>query len=1028
MIAGLMTVSLAVVVCATDRTWVGSGSDSNWNTPANWGGAAPVADDALYFGGTQRLVNTNDLPLTDPSFAGLTFNSGAGAFTLWGSRITLGGDVTNRSSNAQTINLPMILSATRAFNGSNAAITVNGILSGAGGLLACVTNSTLTLTGNNTYDGVTVVSNGTLLAITHANALGSTNGNTTVNCRVGGGLQLSGGIVVDEPLTFNGQRPNFGSSLLNSGGSNTVRGLITKVNEMRVNAVGGSTLVIAGGIQPSGGAGDLVLNPGGGTIIFNTAPINLGSSQFYVDQTGLEVIAVAGNTWGITRVAGGTVRTDIANALPATTTLYVGISYSTSGIFDLNRFDQTVSALATDTTNAGTRTVTSPGRATLTVNQSANTTYNGLLAGAVCLVKAGTGSLTFTNAVSTTTGDITVSNGTLVVEASAGFGASSNVVVAGGTLDLRTATSLPDGGSLWILDGGGAKVKIGTNLTETVNALFLGGVQQRRGTYGSSSSGASTLDDAHFSGSGKLYVSSHPPITATNYIWDAGGANTNLDSPTNWVGDVVPDFAGTSYVTFGSNGVTAVVNTNASLYGLAFNRDGNFTLANGTGALTLGMGGAFASAPTTTARAYTLAEDVTLIENQTWNITNVLGGTTLTVSGNIGDGDESLGITKIGSGALVLSGTNTYDGVTTNWVGSITVASSNALGSTLGGTVVNTLGTSSARLELTGGITLAEPLTFIGASVNGYCLQNVSGTNTITGLINSTGGRHAVNSGTTLIVAGGITNTPFFVINGSGTLIFRTTPLTLGSGSIYADDSGLTIVDVASNTWSSTTIAKGTVRMNVANALPAAAATRIGLPYGPSGILDLNGFNQTTTRLYSDATNAAVRGVTSATPATLTINQSQASSVFDGQFTGAVGLIKAGTGTMILTNSISTTTGDFTVSNGTLVVTFGSNLGNSTNITVVAAGTGTNTLSLLTSTSIANSATLSIANGGSAKVNLAAGVNESVGWLLLGGSRKSAGTYGATGSGALFIDTEHFAGTGILTVLRDRSGTLLRVQ
>ena len=30
---------------------------------------------------------------------------------------------------------------------------------------------------------------------------------------------LSGGIVVDEPLTINGQRPNFGSSLLNSGGS-----------------------------------------------------------------------------------------------------------------------------------------------------------------------------------------------------------------------------------------------------------------------------------------------------------------------------------------------------------------------------------------------------------------------------------------------------------------------------------------------------------------------------------------------------------------------------------------------------------------------------------------------------------------------------------------------------------------------------------------------------------------------------------------------------------------------------------------
>jgi len=216
--------------------------------------------------------------------------------------------------------------------------------------------------------------------------------------------------------------------------------------------------------------------------------------------------------------------------------------------------------------------------------------------------------------------------------------------------------------------------------------------------------------------------------------------------------------------------------------------------------------------------------------------------------------------------------------------------------------------------------------------------------------------------------------------------------------------------------------------MNVKNALPPTAETRIGLGYGAAGILDLNGFNQTTARLYTEATTAAARGVTSATPATLTINQSLASSWFDGQFTGAVSLFKTGTGTLILTNSISTTSGDITVSNGTLVVASGSNLGFSTNITVMASATGTSTLALQVSTAITNTATLSIASGGTAKLSLASGVNESVGYLILGGVRKRVGTYGSTGSLAFFKDDTYFSGPGILTVRHDKSGTMISVK
>ncbi len=1025
----LGSVLLASAALAADLTWDGGGSDAQWSTTNNWAGdaSAPVADDALYFGGSARLANTNNLA-ADTSFGGITFNSGAGAFTLSGNSLTLGGDVRNLSASTQTLKLPMILSGTRMFYGSNAAVTVNGTLSGTGGLLANVTNSTLTLTGSNTYEGVTVVSNGTLLAISHGSALGSTNGNTMVRSTKGGWLQISGGIVVDEPLTFNEQRPNSGASLLNSGGSNTVRGLITTLNGMRMNASGGTTLVIAGGI--SGTSGDLILNPGGGTIIFSTAPVNLGSGGFWADQSGMEAIAVAGNVWNNTRAAGGTVRTDIANALPTTTTLYVGVGYQPNGIVDLNRSDQTIGALITDTTNAGTRTVTSPARATLTLNQSANTTYNGQLAGAVCLVKAGTGTITFTNAVSPTTGDITVSNGTLVVEYAAGFSASTNVVVAGGTLELRTATALADSASLSILDGT-AKVKIGTNLTETVNTLFLGGVQQRRGTYGATAgSGATTLDTAHFSGSGKLSVLSNPPILATNYTWDAGGgADSNLTTAANWEGDALPAFTGTSYVFFASSGGAATVNTNASLYGLAFNRDGAFTLANGDGALTLGLGGLTAYAPTATSRAYTVAEDVTLIENQTWSVTNLSGATTLTVSGNIGDGADALGFTKTGNGTLVLSGTNTYDGVTTLWGGGITVASSNALGSTLGGTVVNTAGATSAHLDLPGGITLAEPLTFIGSSVNGGCLVNAAGTNTVSGPITTSGGRYVANAGTLLNITGGVTGpNPFFVVNAQGTVTFTAAPLNLGTGTFHTDSGGLTVLGVAGNSWGAALFTGGSLRTDVANAFPTNATLKIGgVWYGPNANLNLNGFDQTIGGLQRAEPSNGLVVITSVLPATLTVNQS-ANTTYDGQLAGAVSLVKTGTGSLTLSNALNSTVGNITVSNGTLVVFAATNLGNSTNVTVAATGAGTTTLSLQSSTCITNSATLTIANGNTAKVNLAAGVNETVGYLFFGNKQQRVGTYGAPGSGAYFIDSGHFAGTGILTVLHDKSGTLLRVQ
>jgi autotransporter-associated beta strand protein len=280
-----------------------------------------------------------------------------------------------------------------------------------------------------------------------------------------------------------------------------------------------------------------------------------------------------------------------------------------------------------------------------------------------------------------------------------------------------------------------------------------------------------------------------------------------------------------------------------------------------------------------------------------------------------------------------------------------------------------------------------------------------------------------------LVVSGGVTagdSNGNLVLN-SGTLTrFHTKPLNMGTRTFYSDSGGLVILDVAGNTWAHTMIASGTLRCDVPNALPATSSLRLGIGYGPNGTVNLNGNNQTVSKLYLDITNSGLRVITSPTPALLSVNQTE-NTFCDVQFAGAVSLLKTGTGSLSLTNATTSTTGSFIVSNGTLVVSSTGTLGvNSTNI--VVGGTGT--LLLSNSVAIANSAAVRMPAVGTttAKINLATSVNETVGWLYFGDKLQRAGTYGSTGSIAALKDNEHFAGTGMITVLHDKSGSLLRVQ
>jgi hypothetical protein len=192
----------------------------------------------------------------------------------------------------------MTLTGIRAIYGSNTDFTVNGVLSGPGGLYLDSTNKTFTLKGNNSYEGLTTVTNGRLW-ITHANALGSPSQGTVIWGRQNGNLTLSGNIEISEPLTVKGQILPWISSLTCNSGSNVITGPVYKEidGRMRVES-GNNKLIFRGGLIHVNG-GQMALNPAtSAEMIFLDKPISFGTSaSILTEEGGTVVLGVPGNTF-----------------------------------------------------------------------------------------------------------------------------------------------------------------------------------------------------------------------------------------------------------------------------------------------------------------------------------------------------------------------------------------------------------------------------------------------------------------------------------------------------------------------------------------------------------------------------------------------------------------------------------------------------------------------------------------------------------------------------------------------------------
>ena len=186
-------ISIGLPSAAQAITWDGGANTDNWSGNGsagnnNWSpNGAPAANNDLVFAGTTRLTPNNNIT-GDVSYAGITFSNTAGAFTLGGNRITLGGNVTNNDADLQTINMDLILSANRIFDAASGNLAVGGIISGNFSVTKSGANS-LSLGAANTFSGTTAVNAGSLYA---NNSSGSATGTGAVSVGSNGILGGSG--------------------------------------------------------------------------------------------------------------------------------------------------------------------------------------------------------------------------------------------------------------------------------------------------------------------------------------------------------------------------------------------------------------------------------------------------------------------------------------------------------------------------------------------------------------------------------------------------------------------------------------------------------------------------------------------------------------------------------------------------------------------------------------------------------------------------------------------------------------------
>jgi autotransporter-associated beta strand protein len=648
--------------------------------------------------GTFALSGNNSYGPQGPGAAGTTF--GGGGLLQVGSSAALGlGDLDILGPDNSTLqagasvtlgnNIDIGTGAIATVDSQGYAITLSGAISDSGSLTK-IGGGTLTLSGANSYSGLTTLNAG-IVSISADNNLGGSAETAVV---------LNGGDLLGAPGASLQRNINIGPAAGATGAT------------ALLDAAAGGTFTINGVIASDGnsGANNLVVNSQTGS-------------------TGTLELEGADTFTGFTVISNGTLMVGNTAALQNST-----VNYNNQGgtlAFDGNLVTAaTFGALSGSQNLALTNTSGTAVALTLGGN-NASTTYSGILndsgAGA-SLTKTGTGTLILKGA-NTYSGNTTGSGGILNITNGGAINGGglrgSGFVVDGGSVTCSATTTLgafnnnfletagavnvqafnPEGnvdGSLIEITGGYFSAtsmdlsRSGANTTAptatapvaapTGNGLYIDStnlsdpavVNLGSLVFGDSNSSAAARMDA-----GSLTITNQVEvgaITDGSARWTIlqinGGVFTNQDTVNGIVlsqngagfaDDAEAYFSGgKSYVgviNFGAASDTAggqgfVIITNAALYMGA----GGINLANTTGLYTniISLLGGTLGATTNWSTALPMLLDGTSFTIQagdpsgnSWNITN---------SGNLSGAGK---LVKTGGGILVLSGSNTWTGATT---------------------------------------------------------------------------------------------------------------------------------------------------------------------------------------------------------------------------------------------------------------------------------------------------------------------------------------------------------------------------
>lgn len=803
----------------TTVEWKNNGTTSI-DSGSNWlGGAVPTAAQIALFTSATFSPNGLQPQSASVSFAGIRLASGAGALTFTGpgggsaKSISLGSSgVVNSSANTLTFDITskvnIVLTAnasftadgpiailddtnrgsTTGFNIGAFTLTLDGASTeseiekgfvGTGGSVVKSGTGTWTIGGANSYTGSTTLSEGILSVSSLANGGTASNLGKSTNAAAnlifnGGTLQYTGAAVsTDRLFTLGGN-----GGVIEASGS----GALTFAATGSIAFSGANTsptLTLSGS-----GTGNTL-----GPVVGNNGS---GATSLTKSDSGSWTLAGANTLVGTVTVSAGTLTVSAGASLGGS-----GIAVVlTGGALNLNQSAQTIASLS------GTAGTLSLGTGhTLTVSQSASTTFAGVLSGAGNFVKAGSGSLTlsgsnnFTGTTTVNAGALTISNdgnlgtapgsatpakltlngGTLA--STAGFTLHANrgiaLGTAGGTLQVDSGTLAYAG----IIAGSGALAKSGTGvLALSTSNTYTGGTTVSGGLIELSGDAALGTGALTINGGGIRFGAAFNNLRT----FALGSAGATLDTNGNSV-SYSPVISGTGVLTKSGAGTLTLTAANTLTGGVTVN-EGTLTVSSGSLL-------AAAVAPVTIAGGtLELKNAAQTIASLQFASGDLRGSSNLTLSGAgshwSGGAMNATGSLIIGEGAnLTISGagvdhdfngrTVTNQG-TVNWTGGNLRAGSGSIWTNTG--ILNDQNTAAATISIPG--TFGGTFTFTNA---GTYAKTGSGSTSVQVPFTNTG-TISVEAGT-LTFTGSFTNTNGSFTAGGGTLVFAS-GLNLGTGAL----------------------------------------------------------------------------------------------------------------------------------------------------------------------------------------------------------------------------------------------------